>query len=197
MDAPTSTGLLNGAKAQDPTAWKRLVSLYAPLVYAWCRSAGLRAQDAEDVGQNVFRAVARRLCDFHHDRPGDTFRGWLRQITRRKIQDFFREQPEEKCGLPAREPGELDPRLDEPSTTNHDATKAERRLVLLRAIELVRKKFRDHTWQAFWRVVVEGASPSDVARELGKSVNSIHLAVSRVRCCIRKEFEGLLEPGDI
>lgn len=197
MDAPTSTGLLDMAKAQDPAAWNRLVSLYAPLVYAWCRTAGLRAPDAEDVGQEVFRAVARKLCDFRRDRPGDTFRGWLRRITQRKIHDFYRNRPQELCGLPAQEAGELDPRLEESSSTNENATKAEKRILLRRVIELVHEKFREDTWQAFWRVVAEGKSPRDVARELGKSVNSIHLAVSRVRGCIRKEFEGLLEPGDI
>jgi DNA-directed RNA polymerase specialized sigma24 family protein len=40
--------------------------------------------DAEDVSQEVFVAAAAGLDTFRRDRPGDTFRGWLRGITRNK-----------------------------------------------------------------------------------------------------------------
>src|SRR5262245_31027019 len=56
----TSSGLLERVKAQDQAAWERLVSLYSPLLYRWCRQAGLQAEDARDIGQEVFTAVARK-----------------------------------------------------------------------------------------------------------------------------------------
>src|SRR5262249_57661610 len=62
----------------------RLV-LYRARVLFWCRRGGLAAEDAEDVAQDVFAAVARRLDGFRRDRPGDTFRGWLRVITRNEL----------------------------------------------------------------------------------------------------------------
>src|SRR4051794_38725211 len=78
----TSLSLLERVRANDPSAWGRLVQLYQPLVLAWCARAGVNATDAEDVAQEVFAAAAGALGRFHHDRPGDTFRGWLRAITR-------------------------------------------------------------------------------------------------------------------
>src|SRR5262245_44820410 len=69
----TSLGLLDGLKGQDPGAWRRLAYLYGPLVYGWCRGRGLRAEDAEDILQEVFLVVAGRIGDYRHDRPGDTF----------------------------------------------------------------------------------------------------------------------------
>src|SRR4051812_1404007 len=86
----TSPSLLARAQENQPAAWEQLVDLYAPLVYHWCRRAGLREEDVEDVFQEVFRAVARALPDFRKERAGDTFRGWLRTITRNKIRDHYR-----------------------------------------------------------------------------------------------------------
>ena len=86
----TSRSLLERVRADDAAAWDRLVNLYAPLVFYWCRGADLQEEDAADVLQEVFLAVATRLSSFHKDRPGDTFRGWLRVITQHKILDLFR-----------------------------------------------------------------------------------------------------------
>src|SRR5581483_5856393 len=86
----TSPSLLDRARQNVPGAWERLVELYAPLVYHWCKRGGLSAEDGADVFQDVFRAVAEHLADFRRDRPGDTFRGWLRTITRNKIRDHYR-----------------------------------------------------------------------------------------------------------
>src|SRR3954454_6421981 len=73
----TSPTLVEGVKRGDPDAWGRLARLYGPLVYAWCRQAGLQPADAEDVLQDVFVTVAARVGEFRHGRAGDTFRGWL------------------------------------------------------------------------------------------------------------------------
>src|SRR5206468_2455975 len=80
----TSRSLLAHAGANDPAAWDRLIALYAPLVWSWCRKMRLQHQDAADVFQEVFKAVATHLAQFHKSKPGDTFRGWLRTITRNK-----------------------------------------------------------------------------------------------------------------
>src|SRR5436305_2049300 len=86
----TSLSLLERARAHDPTAWHRLVRLYQPLVLSWCARGGVNATDAEDVGQEVFTAAAGALDRFRRDRPGDTFHGWLRAITRNQILLLFR-----------------------------------------------------------------------------------------------------------
>ena len=40
------------------------MSLYAPLVYYWCRKMELADQDAADIFQDVFQSVARRIQTF-------------------------------------------------------------------------------------------------------------------------------------
>src|SRR5687768_5002943 len=88
----TASSLVAGVKALDPAAWRRLAALYGPLVYGWARRAGLRGEDAADVVQEVFRAVAARAAQLRHGGPGDSFRGWLWTVTRNKLRDFWRDR---------------------------------------------------------------------------------------------------------
>src|SRR5687767_549166 len=87
---PTSPSLLQRARTHDQDAWRQIVHLYGPLVYRWCGRTGLREEDAADVFQETFRAVARELPAFRPARPTGSFRCWLRAIVRTKIADHFR-----------------------------------------------------------------------------------------------------------
>src|SRR5947209_20458017 len=86
----SSRSWLDRVKAGDADAWDRLVNLYAPLVYHWCRLSQIQTADAADVLQEVFLSVARNVASFRKQRTEDTFRGWLRTITRNKIIDHYR-----------------------------------------------------------------------------------------------------------
>src|SRR5262249_40091181 len=103
----TARSLLERARDRDPAAWERMVALYAPLVFHWCRAWGLREQDAADVFQDVFQAVAAHLAAFRRDRSGDTFRGWLRTITRNKVNDHFRRRERDPAGVGGSEARDL------------------------------------------------------------------------------------------
>ena len=89
-DAVTPLSLLERLRANDPDAWRRLLDLYQPLVRFWCARGGLAPHDVEDVTQEVFSGVAGGIASFRRDRPGDTFYGWLRGITRNQILLFHR-----------------------------------------------------------------------------------------------------------
>src|SRR6476620_8484070 len=86
----TPLSLLERVRANDPEAWQRLVQLYRPLVLFWCTRGRVPADDVEDVAQEVLAAAAAGLASFRRDRPGDTFRGWLRTITRNQVLLWFR-----------------------------------------------------------------------------------------------------------
>src|SRR5262245_58913611 len=86
----TSSSLLDRVKADEAGAWDRLVVLYAPLLYHWCRRWKLQDEDLADVFQEVFKTLVVHLAEFRRDREGATFRGWLFTITRNKVLDHFR-----------------------------------------------------------------------------------------------------------
>jgi RNA polymerase sigma-70 factor, ECF subfamily len=191
----TSLGLLERIKALDQAAWERLVSLYSPLVYGWCRQAGLQAADAADVGQEVFRSVARRIADFRRDREGDTFRGWLRTITRNKIRDSFRRRRTELAGMGGSEAQQRLLQVQSVVCEESDSPcdEDDRRILYRRVVALVHDEFAERTWQAFWRVAVDEQRPAEVARALGMSVNAVYLAKSRVLRRLREELAGLMD----
>jgi RNA polymerase sigma-70 factor (ECF subfamily) len=192
-EAPTttSTSLLNRVKDQDPEAWTRLVELYGPMVYRWCRESGLKGEDAGDVVQEVFGSVVTSVDDFRGARPG-SFRAWLRTITKHRIHDYLQRRkgvPDARGGTTAQQDLLQVPEPIEPSTPTVPPPKPEDAL-WRRALELVRAEFEDRTWQAFWRVAVDEQRPADVADELGMTIPAVYQAKSRV---LRRVRGGLGE----
>ena len=188
----TPTSLLVRARALDPAAWVRLVDLYAPLVYRWGRQAGLQDSDAADIGQDVFRAVARALPTFRNDRPGDTFRGWLRTITRNKVRDFARKADAGR-GVGGSNAQAVLHEIPDPAGAGDAPGDADEELLLLRrAVEMVLADLKEENRQAFLRVVMDDQDPADVARDLGMTVNAVYLAKSRILRRLREEFADLL-----
>jgi RNA polymerase sigma-70 factor, ECF subfamily len=190
QDKSTSLTLLERVRGQDGDAWQRLVHLYAPLVLRWCSHRGVRGQDADDVQQEVFQAVVTGLESFRRDRPGDTFRGWLRVITHRKLLDHFRRRqrhPEAQGGTDAQRKLQELAEPDLPDDTEEDLTG-----LYHRALELVRSEFEDRTWEAFWRVAVGGQSPDVIAADLGITPATVRKAKSRVLHRLRQEIGDLI-----
>ena len=189
----TSRSLLARLRDDDADAWDRLVSLYAPMVYFWCRKQQLPNQDMPDVVQEVFKSVAANIASFRKERAKDTFRGWLRTITRSKVADYYRHQqdrPKAAGGTVAlrrlsQVPAE--PKHDEPEDEQVEGE------LFLRAMEIIQRDFQEHTFQAFWRTVVDGKAPKDVAEELSMSPGAVRIAKSRVLHRLRQGLGELLE----
>jgi RNA polymerase sigma-70 factor (ECF subfamily) len=189
--------LLVRLRDQQPEAWVRLTYLFGPLVYGWCRRAGLSPPDAADVTQDTFRSVAMGLSRFRRDRSGDSFRGWLATITRNRIRDFFRrvaQRPKGKGGSDFQQLLENLPDSEADSDPEFAGDwESQRRSLLHRSLELVQAEFESNTWKAFWRTTIDTAAPEAVAAELGLSVNAVYKAKSRVLRRLRKELEGLVD----
>ena len=187
-----SSSLLVRVRARDPDAWRRLVAIYSPIAYRWCRRAELQPDDAMETVQEVFKSVVSSVEAFRRDRPGDTFHGWLRTITRNKIRDFFRGQHRRPAALGGSDAQrrfvELpdDSSLDE-AVDGEDAVSQ----VVVSALRVVRSEFEEKTWEACWRTTVEGQSPADVANVLGMTVGAVYKAKSRVLARLRAELDGL------
>jgi RNA polymerase sigma-70 factor (ECF subfamily) len=176
----TSTSLLGRARTGDPASWERLVTLYAPMAYQWCRRRGLHEPDAADIVQDVFQAVAAHLDQFD-DRRHSSFRAWLRTITENKIRDHFRRKNAADDAVGGTEAQRRLTQVPAPSLTESSvADEAWDDGFLHRAVELVRAEFEEKTWQAFWRTAIDGRSPADVGAELAMSSGAVRVAKFRV-----------------
>lgn len=191
----TSLSLLERARARDSDAWRRILHLYSPLVATWCRQWGLRAEDCEDVAQEVFSSVAAHLGDFQRDTKCGSFRGWLFTITRNKLRDYLRrtgKQPAAAGGSTAQY------RISQLTGDDDDSVDAvaEGNEVFRRAVEMVRGEFEQRSWLAFWRMAVEGKSAGEVAAEMGLSPGAVRQAKYKVLRRLRSELDGLLDWPD-
>ena len=183
----TCSSLLLGLRANDAHAWHRLLNLYSPLVYSWCRRSGMRPEDAADVLQEVFQAVFGNIDGFRHETRDDTFRGWLRVITRNKINDFFRRRQGE---LNATGGSDAYRRFLEVTEREEESSAEPSPIdgVLQRALHLIRAEFRTPTWQAFWLTVVEQRPAAEVAGALGTTPTAVRQAKSRILRRLRQEL---------
>lgn len=184
----TSLSLLERIRRNEAEAWEQLIVLYAPLVMHWCRRAHLPEPDAADVFQEVFQAVAAGIEAFRKEKPQDTFRGWLRTITHHKICDHFRQLRQQPHAV-----GGTDAHLRMCQFPAHEIAEDDQELqvvddLLVRALEMIRGDFRVHTWQAFWRVVIDGQRPVDVAGELEMSPGAVRVAKARVLQRLRQQL---------
>ncbi len=173
---------LREPRASD--AWERFVRLYGPLLLHWARKLGLQDQDAADLVQDVLVVLVRKMPEFQYQ-PDRTFRGWMRTILINK----WRDRPHRGPAAP------LDTALQpEVPDDDNDLEEREYRLYVLgRALRLMANDFEPATWQACWETVVAGRPATEVAAELGISVNAVYLARSRVLGRLRRDLAGLLD----
>lgn len=81
----TDAELIGWCLAKDQLAWDELIGRHGGLVYSIPRRHGLSQADAEDVFQNVFMIVLRRLADLRNQM---CLPAWLITITVRETQRF-------------------------------------------------------------------------------------------------------------
>jgi len=187
-----SGSVLERAIRGDGDAFRKITDLYSGLVYYWCRRSGLSQADADDTSQLVFMSVERNLGRFRRDSPNQSFRAWIRSITKSRIADHWRDVSRREAGeggsdafkkmeeLPAERPvdADLDWELQE---------------LYQNAVQLIRQEFSERDFQAMFRVKVNGMTAKEAAAELGTTPNAIFIAISRIKRRVQEEFGDLME----
>lgn len=194
-DRSVSHSLLERLRQADSQAWRRMVALFAPAVYGWCRGAGLQPNDAEDIVQEVFKSVHGALDGFQRQNHGHSFRGWLWRITENKIRDFQRRGRRHIAAAGGTEAMELLRQAPaDPSERPADSASAKPPAALE---ALVRKwlsdEFSESAQRVFWATVVENRDAAEVAADMGLTRNNVYVLRSRVLARLRGEFRGLFE----
>lgn len=195
-DSTLSSETLAKVRELDDSAWQKMVDLYYPSVYAWCRQSGIDEHTAADVSQEVFRSVAGGLHHFHRDRSVDSSRkeslgAWIRTITRRRIADHFAATDEPR-GFGGTTGQFWIGQIVDPAKQSSDTRSTSANLELRSAVDRVRQEFEPRSWQAFWLVVVQQRPTQEVADSLQMSLNAIYLAKGR----IMRRLTELLQPDD-
>ena len=175
---------------RDELAWSEFARLYTPLISRYARKRGLQDADASLVTQDVLITVARTIHRFEYNRKSGSFRGWLKVVTRSRLNDLLRAQGGEVQGTG--DTGMLNVINEQPDASQPDLWEREFRRTLFEwAVDRIRCDFEDTTWQAFWQTSVADRESREVAEELGLSVGAVYIARSRVLARLRKEIEDV------
>ncbi len=168
-----TSSLLSRARAKDNKAWEQLVDVYGPLVYRWCLRKGLRPEQAEDVGQEVFLAVSRNLEKYQHE----TFRGWLWKITERKILDHWERDKGKPNGVGG---SEVQKQMNELPVEREEREREDDKVLHSTLLELIRSQFSERDVLAFCRLIIDERSAGEVAEELKIAPHVVHTVKARI-----------------
>ena len=182
--AGTSYSLLARAQNSDQEAWSTIVDLYGPMVYRWCRKAGLSDDAALDVGQDVMLRAWKNLGKFQPTCEHRSFRRWLSTITKHAVIDYIRRHQIKATG----DPSVIDPPFPDPD----ESLPEDIQFFYNKIEEFIRTHFSEKHCDAFLRVKRDGEDPAEVAASLGMTRDAVYLAISRIKKRVDDEFRHLL-----
>jgi RNA polymerase sigma-70 factor (ECF subfamily) len=161
-----------------PRDFRAFYDLWFEEVARWIRALGGAEADRDDIVQEVFLVVRRRLSAF----DGSNLAGWLYRITRRQVRDF-RRRTWVKHIFNKR-------RVDDLDALVHAGTGP---AVLLerkeeqRILHLILGKIREERRSAFVLFEIEGLSGDEIARIQNVPTNTVWSRLHHAR----KEFFAL------
>jgi RNA polymerase sigma-70 factor (ECF subfamily) len=191
----TQLSMIDRLRHQDGAAWSQFVELYGPLVLYWCRQQKLPNEIADECTQEIFLSVVRHLDQFKI-REGGSFRGWLWQITRRKIIDTVRTRQRTVEASGDTQAAIALANLIDPLWVT-DFSEEERtepyqvQLLMQRAIDQVQSEFEPKTWQAFERTVIDGQSTAAVAEQMNLTPGTVRQHRTRILRRLRQQLGEL------
>jgi RNA polymerase sigma-70 factor (ECF subfamily) len=164
--------------------WQEFADRYGPVIVGFARNAGLPAQDADDVLQEVLLGFFRVSPTFEYDPSRGRFRGYLKRVTlnamrvrRRRERGMRPVGGVEEIALPAG----VDVVWDHQWMMQ----------VLRRALDEVAGMFEPRTLEAFELYGRRGLPAEAVAEQIGMSVESVRHAKSRVSRALREVVERI------
>ena len=171
-------------------AWQEFRDRYAPVIAGFARNFGIRAQEIDDVVQDVLLGFFAKSPQFVYDPARGRFRGYLKTCTcnllRNRLARDARARP-----LPL---DQLDP---ESLQTEHVWNDLWEEQLIQRAVADVRSEMRgNRTFQAFERYVILDRPAQDVAAELGVHVDSVYRAKEQVAARLRDHLRVIRAEED-
>ena len=209
---PTRQSLLSRLKDwDDHESWRNFFDTYWRLIYGLAVKSGLTNTEAEDVVQETLLAVAKEMPGFKYDPARGSFKGWLLEITRRRIANQVRRRLKhrhasagplagEASGQPTRERSEPDQRrtatVERVPDPNSDELERHwdqdwQRNLLEAAIVRVKKKVNAKQYQMFNLYVTMEWPMNQVKKTLGVSAAQVYMAKMRIGRLIKSEVRTL------
>jgi RNA polymerase sigma-70 factor (ECF subfamily) len=194
----------------DHESWRDFFDTYGRLIYGLAVKSGLTNTEAEDVVQETLLAVAKEMPDFKYDPARGSFKGWLLEITRRRIANQVRRQLKHRQGTAgplveaprqsSRERSEPDQRrtatverVPDPNSDEMERLWDQewRSNLLDAAIVRVKKRVTAKQYQMFNLYVMLQWPMDQVKKTLGVSAAQVYMAKMRISRLIKSEVRRL------
>ncbi len=190
----TSMGLMRLASGNDPTAWEKIVRIYSPLIGYWCRQMNVARQDIDNIRQEVFTRLAASISRFRKN-PGqgnNSFRGYLRTITRNVIVSEYRKHPVKDLN------GSSIFRLIKNQASADDRPtpgqlSMELAILHRRVMQVIEDKFSSRDLEIFKASITQDRKASEIAADFGVSSNVVYQVRSRILNYIRDHFGDIMD----
>ena len=195
---PTRQSLLSRLRdCQDQAGWREFFDAYWRLIYKVARKAGLADAEAQDVVQNTFIYLTRKMPKFHYDSARGSFKSWLRVVTRSRIHVYRRREKTTlvREPLPSASADETDlvEQIADPAGDALDEVwqrEWEENLVSA-ALRQVRAKVSSQQLLIFRLATAGDLSLNQVAKKLHVSLAQVYLARHRVGKLLKIEVQRL------
>jgi RNA polymerase sigma factor (sigma-70 family) len=210
--SPTRQSLLSRLKDwDDRESWRDFFETYWRLIYGLAVKSGLPHAEAEDVVQETLLAVAKEMPDFKYDPARGSFKGWLLEVTRRRIANHVRkglkhrqaaarplagEAPRHLSGV-GREPDQRRTatveRIPDPNSDEMERLWDQewQKNLLEAAIVRVKKRVNAKQYQMFHSYVMMQWPMDQVKETLGVSAAQVYMAKMRIGRMIKCEVRAL------
>jgi RNA polymerase sigma-70 factor (ECF subfamily) len=182
--------IANLADLGDQVRWQQFFETYSRMIYNVAVRSGLRYDEAQEVVQETCISVARNVT--RYDPEAGTFKGWLLNMTRWRINDQFRRR------RPGRVPSESSrstrtvDRIADPAGDLESAWDEEWQSNLLdAALSCLKRKVDPKTFQIFDCVAIKGWSAGETSKQLGVNIAQVYLIKHRLKSLLKKEIAAL------
>ena len=195
----TRSSLIQRLKATiNGESWEEFFHTYWELIYNVARRAGLSEADAQDIVQETILKIHKSLDRFEYNRKRGTFKGWLRTVTRSRLNDFFKKQQRRPAlNHPLEEAaGELQ-NLEDPEGPEIEKIWDEEwnRNLIQAALSRTKKLSSPKQFQIFKCHYIDEWTVRETCRTLGVNAAQVYMAKQRVGKIFRESVEALEKQG--
>lgn len=202
---PTRQSLLSRLRDwQDQEGWREFFDTYWRLIYNVARKSGLQEVEAQDVVQNTFIYLSRRMPQFQYDRARGSFKSWLRVVTRSRINVYLRAEKaanQHKCEqLPWHGEDAAESREDWPDPAGDALDEVWQREweenLLGTAFRRLRARVSSQQLLIFRTAMLGNLPLNQVAKKLGVNLAQVYLARHRVGRLFKDEVRRLRKESE-
>jgi len=193
----TRSSLIQRLKATiNGESWEEFFHTYWELIYNVARRAGLSEADAQDIVQETVLKVHNSLDRFEYNRKRGTFKGWLRTVTRSRLNDFFKKQQRRPAlNQPLESAGDELQNLEDPEGPEIEKIWDEEwsKNLIQSALNRTKKLTSPKQFQIFKCHYIDEWTVRETCRTLGVNAAQVYMAKQRVGKIFREAVETLQE----